>query len=87
MYIIRCDERQRVTAGLCACRSTDTMDIVFGIMRHIVIDDQWNIGHIDSARYYIGSHEHINLSVSEIEHHLVPLILLKVTMHSARVYR
>ena len=62
------------------------MHIILGIMRHIVIDHQRQIGHIDTTGHYIGSHQHIHLAVPEVEHHLIPFVLLQVTMHRARIY-
>ena len=61
------------------------MDIVLRIMRHIVVDDQRHICHIDAAGNHIGGYQHVYLSVPEIEHHLVAFVLLQVRMHGMRV--
>ena len=61
------------------------MDIVLRIMRHIVVDDQRHIRHIDAAGNHIGCYQHIYLSVPEIEHHLIAFVLLQVRMHGMRV--
>ena len=61
------------------------MDIVLRIMRHIVVDDQRHIRHIDAAGNHIGRYQHVYLSVPEIEHHLIALVLLQVRMHGMRV--
>ena len=57
------------------------MDVIFRIMRHIVVDDQRHIRHIDAAGNHIGGYQHVYLSVPEIEHHLIAFVLLKVRMH------
>ena len=54
-------------------------------MGNVIIDNQRNIRHVDAAGYDIRSYQHTYLAVLEIEHHLVPLTLLQVTMHRARV--
>ena len=61
------------------------MDVVLGIMRHIVVDDQRHIRHIYASRHNIGSYQHAYLAVPEIEHYLVALMLLEVAVHRARV--
>ena len=62
------------------------MNVVLRVMRHVVIDHQRHIGHIDSAGYHIGRYQHIDLSVPKIQHDLIPFTLLQVRMHRARVY-
>ena len=42
-------ERNGDAAGACPCRSSDTMDIAFGLIRHIIIDDVRNTGDINSS--------------------------------------
>jgi hypothetical protein len=55
-------------------------------MRHVVIDDERHIGHIDAARHDIRRHQHPYLTIPKIEHDLVAFVLLQVRMHRARVY-
>ena len=47
--VIRTDECDGFAMILCPCRTADTMHIVFGITRDIVVDDQRYIVHIDAA--------------------------------------
>ena len=86
MYVVRCDKRHRFSAVLGTCRSTDTMDIVFRVVRYVVVDYQRNIRHVDATGYDVSSHQHVYLPVPEIQHHLIPFVLLQVAMHRARVY-
>ena len=83
--IVRRNQCDGFAAVLRAGRSADTVDIVFRVMRHVIIDDQRHIRHVDTARHHIRRHQHIDLAVSEIEHHLVAFVLLQVAMHRPRV--
>ena len=58
------------------------MDIVLRIMRHIVVDDQRHIRHINTAGHHVGGYQHVYLAIPEIQHHLVAFVLLQVRMHS-----
>ena len=86
MHIVGADQRQCLAAVLCARCTPDTMHVVFRRMRHIVIDDQRHISHINTSRDDVCRHQHTYLTVLEIQHNLVAFILLKVAMHRARVY-
>ena len=86
MHIVGGDEGHGLAAVLCARRTADAVDIVFGIMRHVVVDDQWYIGHVNAAGHDIGGYQHIDLSVPKIKHDLITFVLLEVRMHRARIY-
>ena len=86
MHIIGRDERHRFTAVLCTCRTTDTMHIILRCMRHIVIDDQRHIGHVNTTRDDVCRYQHTYLAVLKIQPDLIAFVLLKVAMHRARVY-
>ncbi len=66
---------------LCACRTSDTVDIVFGVMRDIVVDDHRYIIDIDTTTDDIGGYEYAHLTIPEVEHHLVAFFLLQVAVH------
>ena len=85
MHICRRNECHRFAAVLCARRTTYTMDIILRIMRYIIIDDQWHIRHVNTTRHNIRCHQHINLPVPKIQHHLIALCLLEIAMHRVRV--
>ena len=86
MHIGRRNECHRLTAILRTRRTTDTMDVVLGVMRHVIIDDERNVRHVNTACHHIGGDQYSHLAVTEIEHDLVTLVLLQVAMHRARVY-
>lgn len=62
------------------------MNVIFCIVRNIVIDDHLNIIDVDSARHNIGSYENIILSALELEHHIIALSLFQVAVHGSAVY-
>ena len=86
MHIVGRDQSQGFAAVLCACGSSDTMDIVLGRMGYVVVDDERYVGDINAARDDIGSDEHVDLSVLEIEHDLISFGLLQIGVHCARVH-
>ena len=61
------------------------MDVVFGIVRHIVVDDHQDVVDVNAARHDVGGHEHIHLSGLEAVHHVVALLLAEVAVHRGAV--
>jgi hypothetical protein len=86
VHIIGRDERERFAFVLRACRSADTMDVVLGVVRHIVVDDQRDVGHVNASCHHVGGYQHSHFAVAEIEHHLVAFALLEVGVHRACIY-
>ena len=66
--------------------TADAVNVIFCIVRNIVIDDHLNIIDVDSARHNVGSYEHIILSALELEHHIVAFSLFQVAVHGSAVY-
>lgn len=64
-----------------ARRAADAVDVVLGIVRHVVVDDQADILDVDAARHDVGGHQDLDLVVLEVEHHLLALRLLQVGVH------
>jgi hypothetical protein len=54
-------------------------------MRHVVVDHQRYVRHVNTAGYDVCGYQHIDLAVSEIQHHLIAFALLQVAVHRARV--
>ena len=79
------DQRQGFSAVFCSGSPSDTMDVVFRVMRHVIIDDERHIGDVNAPRNDIGCHQHRHFAIPEIKHDLVSLILLQIGMHCARV--
>ena len=84
--IIGRDEGHGLAAILSACGSSDTMDVILGVVGHVVVDDERYVRHIDTACHDIGRHQHCYLTVTEIQHHLITLVLLEIGVHGVRVY-
>ena len=78
MYIIRRDERHRLSAVFCPSSAAYTVHIVFRGTGDIIIDDEWYIRHINPPRDNIRRHQHIYFAILEIQHYLVPFALLEV---------
>ena len=85
MFISGGDQGQGFSAVFSSGSPSDTMDVVFRVMRHVIIDDERHIGNINASGDDIGSDQNRHFAVPEIEHNLVPLVLLQIGMHSARV--
>ena len=85
MFISGGDQRKGFSAVFRSGGTSDTMDVVLGIMRYVIIDDKRHIGDVDTSRDHIGGDEDCHLTIPEIQHHLVPLLLLEIGVHSARV--
>ena len=62
------------------------MDVVFRIMRHVIIDNERHVRHVYASCHHIGGDQHTHLAVPKIEHHLVAFVLLQIAVHRARVY-
>ena len=66
--------------------TADAVNVIFCIVRNIVIDDHLNIIDVDSARHNVGSYENIILSALELEHHIIAFSLFQVAVHGSAVY-
>ena len=62
------------------------MDVVLGVMRYVIIDDERYVRHINTACHDVGSDQYTHLAVAKIKHDLVALILFQIAVHRARVY-
>ena len=67
------------------CSTSDTVNIVFSIVRHIIVDNQCDIIDVYASCHDVGSYEHIDLSALEFEHHIVAFSLVQVRVHLATV--
>ena len=64
----------------CPSRSADTMDIVFVILRDIIINDGLHVIHIYTSCRYIRCNQYISAAVTETVHGHVSLMLGHITM-------
>ena len=61
------------------------MDIIFGIVRHVIIDDHADILDVDTACDDVRRYENPHFIILKIEHHLLALLLIQVGMHGSHV--
>ena len=79
------DEGDGLSVAVGTGSTTNTVDIVFGIVWYVVVDDDTDIINVDAAGYDIGSHKDIGHASLETVHHLVALLLTEVTVHLVAV--
>ena len=55
--LARRDEQDRHAVAASAARAADPVDVRFGIVRHVVVDDPADALHVEPARGHIRRHE------------------------------
>ncbi|MPN35852.1 hypothetical protein SDC9_183354 [bioreactor metagenome] len=78
--ILLADQRAGQPAVPRATGSADAVDIVFGLIRHVIVDDEVNVVHVDAACRDVGCDEHGRFARAEIAHDVVALVLAQVAM-------
>ena len=53
-------------ACACSARSSDAVDVVFGVLGHVVVDDVADVGDVDAARDDVGGDEYLDLAGAEV---------------------
>ena len=86
MYIFFVDEGDGHAIAVGTCCTAYAVYIVFGIVRHIEVDNHGNVVDVDATGYDVGSHQHVNLSALKFIQHLVAFGLVEVRVHLATVY-
>lgn len=72
---LRHHECERVALGFHPAGAPDPVNIILGVLRHIVIDDVANLGDIEPASSYIGGHQHLKPPIPEAAQSLLALTL------------
>ena len=75
------DKSQSNTVVVGTCRTADTMNVIFAIMRYIIVNDQTNIINVNATCHDISSHKDIYPSGFEFIHHFLALRLFQVGVH------
>ena len=57
------------------------MDVVFGVVGDVVVDDERYVGDVNAAGDDVGGDQDGYLAVTKIEHDLVALVLLEIGVH------
>ena len=85
IHVVFVDQRDGDTVAVGACRTADAVDIVFGIVRNVVVDHHCDVVDVDTTGQDVRSHQNIDLSALELEHHIVSLGLVEVRVHLTAV--
>ena len=86
IYIFFRDKSDSSSVTLSSCRASYAMNIVFSIVRNIIVYHHVDIVNINTPCHNICSHKNIYLSRLEEIHNLIAFSLCEVRMHSSTVY-
>src|SRR5687768_9782541 len=64
----------------------DAVDVLFRVLRHVVVDDVFNVGDVEPARRYVRGYQELKVATSEVGHHAVALALAKVAVNCASLH-
>ena len=78
--LFRADERDGHARCIRPGCAADAVDVVFGVVGHIVIHDHIDVFHINAAGNHIGSYQNLNFLVAETDHDLFPFALFEIGM-------
>ena len=71
-------ERERGSGSAGSCRSADAMNVTFGVIRKLIIDDMRDVFNINAPRDDVRSNKDSNSSVVEIREASLPSVLTPV---------
>ena len=77
----RTDKSNGFTTGSSSCRTSYTVNIVLGLARHFIIDNERYIVDVDAPGENIRGHEHIYAVGTEIQHNLVAALLVEIAVN------
>jgi hypothetical protein len=79
----RADEGERLAALAHSGRSADAVDVDFGVVGDVEVDDVGDVGDVDAAAGEVGRDQHVELSAAEALHDAVALVLGEVAVDLA----
>ena len=85
IHVLVADEGDGAAVALGSGGAADTVDVVFYVVGHVVVDDQSDVVDVDAAGEDVGGDEHVGGSAFETEHDFVSLFLREVGVHLAAV--
>ena len=77
----RGQEIDRLARSPCSCRTADAMDIIFGALRQVIINDQANMRHIEATCGEIGRYQNLELLIAKSLNDPVTAVLLQIAMN------
>lgn len=83
--VLLTDQRKGCTFAAGTGSTTDTVDVVLGIMGDVKVDDKLDVVDINASRDDIGGYEDVDLLALEAVHGLVALLLGEVAVHGFHV--
>ncbi|MPM63166.1 hypothetical protein SDC9_110046 [bioreactor metagenome] len=66
-----------------AAGTADAVDVIFRLVRHVVVDDEVNVVHVDAARRNIRCDQNGRFARAEVAHNVVALALAQVAMQTS----
>ena len=71
------------TFRTCAGRSSDTVNIVFGTLRQIIVDNMLNMRNVQSSRGNVGCYQNTVFLFPEIRNDFLPQALFQIAVNGA----
>ena len=75
------DKGNRPTFTASASRSSNSVYIVFGVARAVLVNDHRDVVNVNTARHNIGGHEYIHATRLEVQHNALTIRLFQVGVH------
>ncbi len=66
-------------------RAADAVDVILGIVRHVIVEHQSDILDVDTACHDVRRYENPHFIILKVEHHLLALLLIQVGVHGSNV--
>ena len=82
MLITGRDERDRQALAIgTTCCTTDAVNVVLKVTRHLIVDHHSNVVYVDTARHDVGGYEYFGASHTEVSQDLLTTLLRQVRVH------
>ena len=78
VYLVVGNECYGNAVALGTGSTSDAVDIVLNVARHVIVYYHLNVVYVYAACYDVSSHKHVDVAGLEAEHHLVSLSLRQV---------
>lgn len=79
------DEGEGSALSSCSGGSSYAVDVVFGIVGYVVVDDELYVVDVDASGYDIGGYNEVCVVGFELEHGVVALFLCEVGVHGCHI--
>ena len=70
-----------LTGSLGSGCSADTMDVVFGAVGVVEVDDEFDVFDVDASRGHVGGDQHVDVGTFELVQNVFAFVLLLVTVN------